>query len=54
MAVSPRVDSGCHPNRDTRSSIEAAGFVFEAVDEFTERRIPLPIVPPQLRGTAFG
>lgn len=43
---------GCHPNRDTRASIEAAGFAFESVEEFRERRVPVPIVQPQLIGTA--
>lgn len=43
---------GCHPNRDTRATTEAAGFAFELVEEFRERRIPIPIVQPQLIGTA--
>ena len=40
--------SGCHLNRDTKRSIEAAGFVFEAVEEGLEMRIPIPVVRPQL------
>jgi ubiquinone/menaquinone biosynthesis C-methylase UbiE len=43
---------GCHPNRDTRATTEAAGFAFERVEEFRERRIPVPVVQPQLIGTA--
>ena len=46
------VGGGCHPNRDTRATIEAAGFRFEAAEEFLEERIPLPIVRPQLIGAA--
>ena len=46
------VGGGCHPNRDTRAAIEAAGFTFESVEEFRERRIPVPIVQPELIGTA--
>lgn len=33
-----RAGAGCHPNRDTRSAIERAGFGFERVNEFE----PLP------------
>jgi hypothetical protein len=43
---------GCHPNRDTRAAIEAAGFAFESVEEFVEKRIPIPIVQPELIGMA--
>jgi ubiquinone/menaquinone biosynthesis C-methylase UbiE len=30
-----RLVAGCHPNRDTRATIERAGFTFERVDTFT-------------------
>lgn len=46
------ISGGCHPNRDTRAAIEAAGFQFESVEEFAEKRIPIPIVQPQLLATA--
>ena len=46
------IAGGCHPNRDTRATIEAAGFAFESAEEFRERRIPVPIVQPELIGTA--
>ena len=46
------LNNGCHLNRDTRAAIEAAGFAFERVAEFRERRIPLSIVQPQLVGVA--
>jgi ubiquinone/menaquinone biosynthesis C-methylase UbiE len=47
------VNGGCHLNRDTRATIEAAGFAFESAAEFREERIPLPIVQPHLLGVAF-
>jgi ubiquinone/menaquinone biosynthesis C-methylase UbiE len=43
---------GCHPNRDTRAAIEAAGFEFESIEEFSEQRIPIAIIRPQLAGAA--
>jgi ubiquinone/menaquinone biosynthesis C-methylase UbiE len=46
------VCGGCHPNRDTRATIEAAGFEFESIEEFPEQRIPFPIVRPHLIGIA--
>lgn len=46
------INGGCHLNRNTRATIEAAGFTFESVQEFREERIPLPIVQPHLIGTA--
>jgi ubiquinone/menaquinone biosynthesis C-methylase UbiE len=36
------IAGGCHPNRDTRATIEAAGFEFESVEEFLEKRLPVP------------
>lgn len=50
------VNQGCHPNRDTRATIEAAGFTFETVREFRETKIPLAVVQPHLvgRATASG
>ncbi|HZU15522.1 MAG TPA: methyltransferase domain-containing protein [Candidatus Dormibacteraeota bacterium] len=47
-----RVVGGCHLNRDTRASIEAAGFRFESLDEFPEERIPIPVLRPHLVGVA--
>jgi ubiquinone/menaquinone biosynthesis C-methylase UbiE len=46
------INNGCHLNRETRATIERAGFDFQRVDEFRERRIPLAIVQPQLIGVA--
>ena len=46
------IQGGCHPNRDTRATIEAAGFEFASVEEFLEKRLPVPIVQPELIGTA--
>lgn len=46
-----RVFGGCHPNRDTRTAIERAGFTFERVEEFQ----PLPpwvLVSPMLEAVA--
>ncbi len=42
------VAGGCHLDRDTRRSIEAAGFVLDAVEETLETGIALPLVRPQL------
>ncbi|MBO0685132.1 MAG: methyltransferase domain-containing protein [Candidatus Dormibacteraeota bacterium] len=47
-----RVNGGCRLNRDTRASIESAGFAFETVRAFRESRIPLAILQPHLIGTA--
>lgn len=46
------VNAGCHLNRDTRATIEGAGFVFETVEEDRERRIPLSLLQPKLIGVA--
>jgi ubiquinone/menaquinone biosynthesis C-methylase UbiE len=46
------INNGCHPNRNTRAAIAAAGFEFERIDEFREQRIPLSIVQPHLIGVA--
>jgi ubiquinone/menaquinone biosynthesis C-methylase UbiE len=46
------LNGGCHPNRATRATIEAAGFAFESVAEFVERRMPVPILRPHLLGAA--
>ena len=43
---------GCHLNRETRVVIERAGFDFDRIDEFRERRIPLAVVQPHLIGVA--
>lgn len=48
------IGGGCHLNRDTRATIEAAGFEFESVEEFMEKRLQVPIVQPELIGTARG
>ncbi|HLH68357.1 MAG TPA: methyltransferase domain-containing protein [Candidatus Dormibacteraeota bacterium] len=47
------IGGGCHLNRDTRATIEAAGFRFEAVEELMEERIPIPVMRPQLIGVAL-
>lgn len=46
------VSSGCHLDRDTRSTIEAAGFAFDSVDEWLEAQITLPLVRPHLLAVA--
>jgi len=46
------IGGGCHPNRDTRRNIESAGFVLDAVEEASEKRIPIPIVQPLLQAVA--
>ena len=38
------IGGGCHPNRNTRAAIEAAGFETEEVDRFAYR--PLKFIPP--------
>jgi ubiquinone/menaquinone biosynthesis C-methylase UbiE len=47
------IGGGCHLNRDTRATIEGAGFRFEVVDEFMEERVPIPVLRPQLIGVAY-
>lgn len=46
------VASGCHPNRETRRNIEAAGFIFESVEEWLEPRVPYPWIRPFLQAVA--
>jgi ubiquinone/menaquinone biosynthesis C-methylase UbiE len=46
------INIGCHINRATRQAIEAAGFEWEHVEEFRERRIPTAIAQPHLIGVA--
>jgi ubiquinone/menaquinone biosynthesis C-methylase UbiE len=45
--VWPTFGGGCHPDRDTRSAIEAAGFTIEEIDHLRlpETRIPTPTSP---------
>lgn len=46
-----RLFAGCHPNRDTRTAIEGAGFTFERVEELQ----PLPswmLTSPMLEAVA--
>ncbi len=43
---------GCNPNRDTRATVEAAGFAFDLVEEWVEPRLPNSIVRPYLLGMA--
>jgi ubiquinone/menaquinone biosynthesis C-methylase UbiE len=45
--VWPTFEGGCHPDRDTRSAIEAAGFTIEEIDHLRlpETRIPTPTSP---------
>ena len=42
---------GCHPNRDTPSTIERAGFVVSTLDRFDMPGVPR-IVQPHVEGTA--
>ena len=44
------INLGCHLNRNTRATIEAAGFACTSVEKFREQRIPLAIVQPMLIG----
>jgi len=44
------LNGGCHLNRPTRATIEAAGFAFTSVQEFRETRIPLAFIQPMLIG----
>jgi ubiquinone/menaquinone biosynthesis C-methylase UbiE len=46
------IGSGCHLDRDTRRSIEGAGFALESVEEGLETRISLPLVQPHLQVVA--
>ena len=49
----PWFGGGCHPNRDTVSAIEGAGFEVEACDRFRFQPSPLMIpVAPHVIGTA--
>ena len=43
--------AGCHPNRDTVSTIEAAGFRIEKVERF-EPPMPLSAFAPHVQGAA--
>ncbi len=43
---------GCHPNRDTRATVESAGFAFDHVEEWVETRLPNSIIRPHLLGMA--
>lgn len=46
-----RIVAGCHPNRDTRSAVESAGFSWQTIEEFelTPRWVP---TSPILSGIA--
>ena len=49
----PRFSGGCHPNRDTPASIEAAGFEIEQCDRFTFRPFfLLKAIEPHVIGVA--
>jgi ubiquinone/menaquinone biosynthesis C-methylase UbiE len=45
--VWPTFAGGCHPDRDTRAAIEAAGFTIERIDRLRvpDTRIPMPASP---------
>jgi ubiquinone/menaquinone biosynthesis C-methylase UbiE len=45
--VWPTFGGGCHPDRDTRAAIEAAGFTIDEIDQLRipETRIPAPTSP---------
>lgn len=47
------IGAGCHPNRDTRSAVERAGFRFAAVEEFQPMPAWIP-TSPMLQGTAVA
>ncbi len=52
-AVKPlwkRMGDGCHPDRSTRESLEAAGFAGLEIEEFNA---PLPVVRPHIAGMAI-
>jgi ubiquinone/menaquinone biosynthesis C-methylase UbiE len=44
-----RMGDGCHPDRETRTALERAGFAVLEVEEFAA---PLPIVRPHIAGIA--
>lgn len=46
-----RLFAGCHPNRDTVSEIEAAGFRLETFERF-DPPVPLSGLVPHVQGTA--
>jgi ubiquinone/menaquinone biosynthesis C-methylase UbiE len=43
---------GCNPNRDTRTTVEAACFAFDLIEEWVEPRFSNSIVRPHLLGVA--
>ena len=45
------VFEGCHPNRETDTLLEAAGFSRVQIDRFTSKKMP-PVVVPQIAGVA--
>jgi ubiquinone/menaquinone biosynthesis C-methylase UbiE len=53
--VWPTFGGGCHPNRDTRAAIEAAGFAIEELEPFRipETKIPAP-TSPHILGVAIN
>jgi ubiquinone/menaquinone biosynthesis C-methylase UbiE len=53
--VWPTFGGGCHPNRDTRAAIEAAGFHIERLEPFRipETQIPSP-TSPHILGIAIN
>jgi ubiquinone/menaquinone biosynthesis C-methylase UbiE len=51
--VWPHLAGGCHPNRDTPASIEAAGFEIERCDRFAFRPAPgMKVIEPHVIGVA--
>lgn len=46
-----RLFAGCHPNRDTFASIEAAGFEVRSLDRF-EPPVPFSGIVPHIQGVA--
>ncbi len=46
-----RLAAGCHPNRDTVASIEAAGFYIESLER-VEPPVPLSGITPHVQGAA--
>lgn len=46
-----RCADGCHPNRETWASLEAAGFARLEMEHF-RTAVPLPFIAPHIAGTA--
>lgn len=48
-----RIAGGCHPNRDTRSAIQQAGFAIDRVQDFPFRpSLVVAVATPHILGIA--